>query len=179
MRAILVIIVAAFTIYATIGIVQKKMDARPFNHYDFPETMIVSNATEYDAADTISLYLAHHVLGLDTINLIFAYIPENLQEGEMEFYAFVQYLPFKKNQFLILLDKEEMSLSRLKKTLSHEFTHIDQYLRGDLVLYSNYAIWKGEDIYYGEVDYIDRPFEKEAFRDQGWINKDLNKYLYH
>lgn len=178
-RAVLMTIVTIFTIIAVIVLVQRKLDERPFTHYDFPDTMTVSNSTDYKVADTLSLYLAHKVLAMDTINLIFAYIPEHINEGDMEYYAFVQQLPFKKNQFLILLDREEMSLSMLKKVLAHEFIHIDQYVRGDIVIYPGYAIWKGEDIYFGEVDYKDRPFEQEALKLQGKVKRELNKHLYH
>jgi hypothetical protein len=169
--------VAVMTIIAVIGIIQKKMESRPFAHYDFPETIVVENSTNYKA-DTICMYLAHSVLGLDTANIMIVYIPEHLNEGQIEFYGIVQYLPFKKNQFLILLTREGMSLEFLKEVLSHEFVHIDQYLRGDLVMYPLFAIWKGEDVYLMETPYDERPFEKEAFKTQGKYLKQLNKVLY-
>lgn len=175
---IVVVAVAVMTLIAIAHLVQKKQEARPFAPYEFPETIVVENSTNY-RADTICMHLAHSILELDTINLILVYIPEHVNEGEMEFYAIVQYLPFKKNQFLILLNRDRLSLGKLKMALSHEFVHIDQYLRGDLSLYPKYAIWKGEDIYFGEVPYEDRPFEKEAFANQGKYLKQLNKFLYN
>lgn len=175
---VLIVIVAIFTIISVGTIIQKKKDARPFNQYDFPSTLVVANATEYDRIDTLCLYLAHHITGLDTINLIITYIPEHVNEGEMEFYGMIQMLPFQKNQFVLLLNRNQMSLSKLKETLSHEFVHVRQYISGDLVMYPLYAIWKGEDIYFGEVDYEDRPFEIEAFGNQRKITKELNKLLY-
>ena len=178
-RDALMTIVTIFTIIAVIVLVQRKLDERSFTYYDFPDTMTVSNSTDVKVADTISLYLAHHVLAIDTIDLIFAYIPEDDNNEEQEFYAFIQRLPFQKNQFIILLNREEISLSELKKFLSHEFIHIDQHVRGDIVMYPNFAIWKGEDIYFGEVAYGDRPFEQEALKWQGKIKRQLNKHLYH
>jgi hypothetical protein len=175
---IVVVAVAVMTIIAVASLIQKKRDARPFASYDFPQTIVVENTTDY-RADTICMHLAHSILELDTINLMLVYIPEHINEGEVEYYAIVQHLPFKKNQFLILLNKDRLSLCKLKMALSHEFVHIDQYLRGDLVMYPLYAIWKGEDIYFGETDYEDRPFEKEAFASQGKYVKKLNKALYN
>jgi hypothetical protein len=174
---ILIAVVAVMTIFAVGTIIQKKRDARSFAPVEFPETIVVENSTNY-RADTICMHLAHNILGLDTFNLIIVYIPEVLNEGEMEYYAIVQYLPFKKNQFLILLNRDGLSLSKLKMALSHEFVHIDQYLRGDLVLYPLFAVWKGEDVYLMETPYEERPFEKEAFQYQGKYLKQLNKVLY-
>lgn len=181
LHIVLWVILSAVLIFTIIGIlelVQKKKDARPFNQYDFPSTLVVENSTQYDKADTICLYLAHQVLGLDTLNLIIVYIPEVVQPKEMELYGIVQYIPFKPNQFLILLNRDKMSLTKLKETLSHEFVHIDQYLSGDLVVYPLFAIYKGEDVYLKEVPYEERPFEKEAFAIQGKFYKKLNKLLY-
>ena len=178
LRAVLITIVAIFTIITIITIVQKKRDARPFNHYDFSESLAVNNMTDYDKVDTLSLYLAHQILGLDTLNLIVVYIPEHINEGETEYYGIVQQLPFKKNQFIILLNKNKMSLTKLKETLSHEFVHIQQYISGDLVVYPLYAIYKGEDVYLKEIDYEDRPFEKDAFSKQHKYKRELDKLLY-
>jgi hypothetical protein len=124
------------------------------------------------------MHLAHSVLGLDTANIMIVYIPEHVNEGEIDFYAIVQYLPFRPNQFLILLTRDGMSMGMLKEALSHEFVHIDQYLSRDLVMYPKYAIWKGEDVYFGEIPYEERPFEKDAFQRQGKYLKSLNKVLY-
>jgi hypothetical protein len=171
-------VLLVFSLFFSIYLIQKKRDARPFNTYDFPSTLVVENATEYDRADTLCLYLAHQILGLDTINLILVYIPEHINDGETEFYGIIQYLPFRPNQFLILLNKNNLSLGKLKETLAHEFVHVDQYLRGDLQIYPLYAVWKGEEISFLETKYEDRPFEKEAFANQGSFVRKLNKFLY-
>ena len=174
---IVIAAVAVMTIIAVGGLIQKRRDARPFASYEFPETVVVENSTNY-RADTICMHLAHSILELDTINLILVYIPEHVNDGDMEFYGIVQMLPFKQNQFIILLSRKGMSLSKLKETLAHEFVHIRQYISGDLVVYPLYAVWKGEDVYLKEVPYEDRPFEKDAFRNQGKYLKQLNKALY-
>jgi hypothetical protein len=116
-------------------------------------------------------------LGVDTADIIIVYIPKQVNDGEMEFYGIVQHIPFKKNQFVILLNKE-LNMSKLKETLSHEFVHIEQYISGDLVMYPKYAIYKGEDVYFGEVLYWNRSFEKDALKEQGDVIKELNKLLY-
>lgn len=175
------IIVFVIFVLIVLGIIliQKKRDARPFNVYEFPSTLIVENTTNYNRADTIAMVLGNKILGLDTLNLMIVYIPDIVNSGEMEFYGIVQMLPFKTNQFLILLNRKNMGLSRLKETLSHEFIHIDQYLRGDLILLSDYAIWEGDTIFLDDAEYKERPFEKEAFTNQLIIKRKLEKLLYN
>ena len=176
-RAVLVFIVVINIVIALFIIAQRNRDAKQFNHRDFPESLAVNNMTDYEKADTISLYLAQQ-FGIPELNLIIVYIPEDINEEKTEFYGIVQQLPFKTNQFIILFDREEMSLTELKETLSHEFVHINQCISGDLVIYPNFAIWRGEDVYFGETNYKERPFEMEAFSKQRKVKKKLDKALY-
>jgi len=171
---IVLIVVLVIAFFVGLALWQKKHDVRPFNHYDFPETIQVNNATEH-RADTICMVLASEILGMDTLNMTIAYMP-TIKTQDTEFYGIIQMLPFRKNQFVMLL-KKDMSLSKLKETLSHEFVHIGQYIYGDLVLYPNYAVYTGDTVTF-DVEYKDRPFEKDAFKQQGNMEKELKKLLY-
>jgi len=171
------LLILVILVFVTLVIVQKKRDARPFNHYEFPSTLVINNYTDY-RADTLSLYLANKILNLDTLNLTIVYIPDVINDGEMEFYGIVQMLPFEKNQFIMLLSKKKLSLGKLKETISHEFVHIDQYISRDLIVYPGYAMFKGDSIVFKEVKYEDRPFEKDAFKRQDQFKKELEKLLY-
>ena len=141
------IVVAALLLF--IGFVifmnirQKRMDARPFVVYEYPETIKITNGTTFPKADTIILALAHQVFKMDTVEILLYYIPDHLNSGEMEFYGIVQQTPFDKKKFLILVNRK-LDLSDLFTTLSHEFIHIHQYDRGDLEINGKYAIWQGE-----------------------------------
>lgn len=181
MKKIWYILIIVFIILI-IGVVfsilrQKKQDTRSFKKVDFPKTILVQNGTEYNRADTIILVLADKIFNLDTLDIKVFHLPEIINEGEMEYYAIVQKLPFGQHQYLILL-KRDMSLSKIKVTLSHEFVHIKQYEKGELIMDFNYAMWKGEKIVFKDVEYEKRPFEIEAFQTQGKITKELNKELY-
>lgn len=174
---IILIITFIIGIFVILNFIQKKRDARPFNIYNFPETISIINGTKYEKADTIIFVLANKIFHLDTLDLIIYYIPDIINSGEMEYYAIVQHLLFGHNKYLILLNKN-LSLSKLKISLSHEFVHINQYQSGDLRFYATYAIYKGDSILFKDVKYEDRSFEKEAFFNQGKITKKLNKFLY-
>jgi len=173
---VLVAAVAVMTIIAIRNRVIEKQATTYFAPWNFPPSYSVQNNTDY-RADTICLYLAN-LLGLDTLNLIIVYIPEHVEDKDIEFSAFIQQLPFKKNQFLLMIKRDGISFSELKNILSHEFIHIQQYTSGDLVAYINFVIYKGEDVYLKEVPYDERPFEIDAFAKDGKLLKNLNHVLY-
>ena len=172
------LIVAIVIFFLVILVIkQSKKDQRPFNHFDFPETVMVTNGTHFEKADTLVMVLANIILDLDTVDIKIYYIPDVVNSGKMEFYGIVQQLPFGEHKYLILLNKK-LNLSKLKLTLSHEFIHIDQYERDDLFINGNMYDWKGETKFFSDVKYNDRPFEKEAMGEQGNVVKQLNKLLY-
>jgi len=156
---------------------QRKLDARPFVVYEYPESLTVTNGTSFSKADTIVLSLAHQIFKIDTLDILIYYIPEHINSGEIEFYGIVQQTPFDKKKFLILVNRK-MNLSKLFETLSHEFVHINQYDEGSLSIDGKYAIWKGDTINMLEMKYDARPFEREAFAKQTQISKELKKLLY-
>jgi len=173
---ILLSAVAILTIVAVLNRVAENKASRSFAPWAFPQTYDIQNNTDY-RADTICLHLAQ-LLELDTLNLIIVYIPDHVEEGDIEFSAFVQMLPFRKNQFILMMKRDGINFSKLKEVLSHEFVHIHQYTSGDLVAYTNFVIYKGEDVYLKEVPYDERPFEIDAFAEDGKLLKKLNNVLY-
>ena len=175
LRAVLVVIVAILTIIAIITHLQKKRDTRPFNYRTFPESIMITNGTDF-RADTIAMILAYDIFDIDEIDLKIYYLPEQDDESEIEFFGFVQQLPFGEHKYLILLNRK-MSFEKMKEVLSHEFVHIDQYERGDLIVSGKTYIWKGEP---GEITVYDTtlPFEREAFKSQYNVKKELDRYLY-
>jgi len=175
---IVLAIVAVVSLIVWLIVWQNKRDDRPFNQYDFPETINITNTTDHDRADTMCMVLANKILDLDTLNMIIVYIPEVINEGEMEFFGIVQHIPFKTNQFVLLLNPK-MSMSSLMETLSHEFVHIGQYIYGDLEVYPKYAKYAGDSIVFADVMYHNRTFEIEAFSQQSRINKELKRLLWN
>ena len=126
MKKIYILILVVFVaVIALLVVIQNKRDNRSFNYNEFPSTLVIENNTEH-RSDTMCLYLLQ-MFNVDTANIIIVYIPEHLNDGEMEFYGIVQHIPFKKNQFVILLNKK-LSITKLKETLYHEFVHIEQYI---------------------------------------------------
>jgi len=173
---ILVAAVAVMTVIAIRNLVLENRDVKSFASWNFPESYDIQNNTDY-RADTICMYLAN-LQGLDTLNLIIVYIPEHVKEKEVEYSSFVQMIPFKKNQFILMLKRDGISFSKLKIILAHEFIHMEQYISGDLVAYTNFVIYKGEDVYLKEIPYDERPFELDALSEGSKLLKKLNHVLY-
>jgi hypothetical protein len=63
--------------------------------------------------------------------------------------------------------------------LSHELIHLKQYNSGDLdVIGDGIVLWKGQKINVMDITYEQRPWEKEAFDNQGDVSVKIKKILY-
>ena len=63
--------------------------------------------------------------------------------------------------------------------LSHELVHLKQYETGDLQLIGDGKVtWKGETINVLDLNYEDRPWEREAFQTQTDVANKIKKILY-
>ena len=90
---------------------------------------------------------------------------------------------FKIQAVLSRAGKTNMYALHLKSDVSdiidiicHEMVHLSQYNRGDLSLSGTTFYWKGKE--YKNISYWDRPWEKEAKREQYKIEKQLKKLYY-
>jgi len=146
----------------------------------FPDTVVVNNATDKDV-DKIVKALAYNVLGYDTIDILIAKVPPHLENiDNIDIRAFIVKSIFADNVYTIYLS-ETLKPSEYKKVLSHEFIHVDQFQKGDLIqmgLRTDGIIYKGDTIFYKETDYDRRPHELDAYKKQGRIYNELDKVLY-
>lgn len=171
----LIIIVAFILAIISIFIIRQiKLDNRPFKDVKFSNSIYVENKTEYSKADTICHVLASKVMEFDTLIIHVGNLVVHSEEMDVDAVTLTH--EFDPLRFYIFLS-EELSISHLKKVLSHEFIHIEQFLRGDLKYKAPNYFWKGEKIEATEP-YNLRPFEKEAFMRDSEILKELNKALY-
>lgn len=169
------IILAIILLIVVLIKVQNKRDARYFKKQTFENTTNIVNYTEYERLDTIIFVLSENIFEFDTLNVNLYYIPKVLKNDRFEYYALVQELPF---GYYSIFIKKGLKLHKIKSILSHEFIHIEQYKKGDLEVYPNYATYKGEYIPFKTIEYKDRTYEIEAFKRQNKICKQLNNILY-
>lgn len=142
------------------------------HHYDYPNTITITNLTDYKEADTILYIMLNKVLKIDTVNINIAYNEELLNPQQLD--AVIHYTQID-NTYNLFLNKK---LSRpLKSVLAHEVIHLKQYYSGQLIMQDNIVIYNNQ-IYDYFLDYKDRPWEKDAFKNQSNILKQYNTYQY-
>jgi len=174
---IIIVVISMIIFLAYLNISQNKKDNRPFRKQDFPKTIIVENNTEYDKLDTIIYVLANKVFNLDTLEINVYPIKHKIDNENYEFYAYTNKIYFKSHSYIIYVNPN-LSFSDLKLTVSHEFIHIKQYERDDLEIIDNVAKFKGRKYDLRDIEYMDRPFEIEAFNKQNKILFKLDSFLY-
>lgn len=154
-------------------------EKRPFDTFEFPETLYVGNFTENVKADTIAKVILHELLGYDTLVVTFYPMPGAFEESkEIEFVAFLMKVEFSEREYIVFL-VDECSIGKLKMALCHEFIHLHQFETGELETLGEYGyVWKGDTVKYSEVEYEDRPYEIEAFQKGPKLERELNKILY-
>lgn len=183
MRKFLILISSIILIVSLLFLLvllQKRKDERFFKKYEFPDSIEIVNNTDYDRADTLLLVLIDKVLKEDSITIYLEYIPNHLSDKdfEYEYYGLAVEIPFGNNNFQIFL-KKDLSLTQIKRILSHEIVHVEQYKNNTLqILLDSKYLWKGYIHSFKDVKYEDRPFEKEAFKKEKLYYKELEKYLY-
>lgn len=174
-KLVLIVLFIIITFIIVSILIHKKQESRPFKKYDFPESLVIENNTDYERIDTIVLVLAYKIFNLDNNTIIINNIPKYFLNKDIEYYGIVQKYSF--NNTYIIFVKENMSTSKLKTVLSHEFIHIQQYENG-LIMTDEYVIYNGDKIYFDKVEYENRSYEIEAFKKQYKIKKQLNNLLY-
>jgi len=176
------------TIYIIIGVVLtvvlliyllSRIPKREFNDFDFPSTLVVENFTDNEKADTISMVILNKLLGYDTMTVTIYPMPGIFEKDDkMEYFAFIQRVPFEEHRYLLFLQKDA-SVGRMTYVFPHELVHLKQFELGHLRTIGEYGyVWMGDTVRYVDVKYEDRPYEREAMAYGRILEKKLNTILY-
>lgn len=174
---VIIAVIAMVVTLMYLSINQHKIDNRPFKKQDFPKTIVVENNTEYERIDTIVYVLASNIFNLDTLKVIIYPMINKINSEKYDFYAYTSKIYFKSHEYLVFINPK-LSFSNLKMTMSHEFIHIEQYEKDGLEIINNLATFKGRKYDLRDIEYMDRPFEIEAFNEQNEILIKLDSLLY-
>lgn len=169
-----VILALGLIIYLISRIPKKEMDS-----FTFPDTIEVSNHTETETVDTITMVILNKVMGYDQMKIDIYDMPGIFKgDGETELIAFIEDVPFEEHRYKIYL-KENVRLGTLLSVLPHEMVHLKQHEEGRLQVIKGLGyVWEGDSALYKEVPYDDRPYEKEAYVEGPIIKRQLTKILY-
>lgn len=176
----ILIIVGVILLLGLIIFLLTKLPKREFNTFTFPSTMVAKDYTKSTMSDTITMVILNKILEYDTMKIEIFPIPSifKKKDGDIEIIAFISPVPFEKHRYKIYL-KKDVSIWQLITVLSHEMVHLKQYEDGRLqVIEGKGYVWEGDTTLYHEVEYKDRPYEKEAFVKEVKIKRQLNKMLF-
>ena len=178
------------TIYIIIGVILAlgliiylltKIPKKEFDSFTFPETIEVVNHTESKMVDTMTMVILNKVMGYDEMKIDIYDMPDIFKpssDDENELIAFIAEVPFEDHRYKIFL-KEDVRLATLFGVFSHEMVHLKQHEDGRLqVIEGRGYVWEGDSALYTEVEYGDRPYEKEAIVESPIIRRKLINILY-
>jgi hypothetical protein len=151
------------------------------NKFRFPSTINVTNATKFDDVDIISKVIVNKIFKYKNISISIFHMYKPVIAEEIEIKAYIVPVKSQKHKYLLFIN-ENSNLFLLKKMLCHEFVHLDQYEKGDLIYdfdQNTHVIYKGQKIYYHLTSYSERPYEIDAFIREKEIYKQLNRLLYN
>lgn len=140
---------------------------------EFSPKYTVINQTKIPYLDTI-VQAGLISLNSDSVNIrIFPLeIAKNIQIQGVDLKAFVTGTG---SVYVIYI--EDSGRSKDIEILSHELVHLKQYQDKRLVINGQVSIWLGDTL--NIKSYNDRPWEIEAFRKQGELDKNIRKLLYN
>lgn len=151
---------------------------KKFNHFDFPNTVLVTNHTNYEHADTLAMVILNKIFSYDTIEVNIYYMPTDIGNDEIQVQAFIKKNPYVKHNYLLFVKRTDLAIS-IDKIISHEMIHVKQLESGILVqVDTDKYIYDGKEFQFSKVSYNKRPQEIDAFRNENKVLSKLNNLLY-
>lgn len=143
----------------------------------FSPTIEIVNGTDYDI-DTTLLTIADKILELDTLTIRVYYSRITLeQDGVIVNNFAIKNVP--PHDYSIFVGKE-LNKAMVRKVIAHEMAHIKQYESGRLIeIDKGIMQYDGKIINLSKTEYKNRPFEIDAFNEQGRILSMLNRIVYN
>ena len=143
-----------------------------FKIINFSNENGVRNTTQNQYLDTI-VQVGLDALELKGVSVLVKDMDKDRKIGDYEVEA---YIVGSDKQYIIFVNP--MSRDRALEVLSHELIHLFQSERRKLQKRSNYLIWEGDTILNpNEIEYSDRPWEKEAFLFGRHLEKEIREQL--
>lgn len=146
---------------------------RPFTQVILNEKNAVNNFERPAFYDTI-IKVGLDIMMIDGVIVNVAKLSDGAKsnfDGDLK--AHVRYF---NGSFYLFID--EMSREEAITVISHEIIHMKQYLDEDLIFENGSVIWRGQQFSLESVDYDNRPWEKEAFDNEGSVSEDIQKIVW-
>ena len=169
---LVVVIIVGFLIYLAVT-----KEEKYFDKVELPKTTMVLNRSPHNYLDSI-VYVGVYELNLTPqVIYIKELTDDNQPKGDIEDLELQAYIQSKGSQYIIWIRK--MNRSKYLKVLSHELIHLEQHEQGRYEIYKDRVVFEGVTYTVGNIpDYMDRPWEKEAYSRQHKLQEKIENRLY-
>jgi predicted metallopeptidase len=146
-----------------------------FNQVELSNNNIITNSEGIAFYDTI-ISVGLDYAGIYGVNVVVSELTDGAKEqfssGELK--AHVRYF---NGVFYLFLDK--FNRREAIEVISHEIIHIIQYNSGQLVYENSELYWEGQKYDLENMDYENRPWEREAFSRETDLGMKVYNELYN
>jgi hypothetical protein len=180
---IILIIVASLIVGLIVFLLLRDEKQAYFKEVTYDINNIITNSSSYPFMDTL-LHVGLNELQIkDNYILVKELTPSYANylfiNGDLDIYAMM----VGKDQQYIIFIKDGLSRDKVLSVISHELIHLNQYHNNDLMVdYLNQMVyWKDHEYafnYLGHIEYMERPWEKEAFRLEPDLKNAIKSILY-
>ena len=163
---VIVLLILLFLIF------KSKKEERAFNKVELSNFSTIDNLVFPTYYDTV-LSVAMKEMGVGGYVIVgqLSDVAKSNFDGDLK--AHIRYFNSKFYLFTGKMNRDESI-----EVLCHEVIHMQQYSSGDLVYDNNFIIWKGDKMELNSKEYMDRPWEKDAFDRQSQLIKSVESVLY-
>lgn len=176
-RNILIALLSALVVLSTILFFTVNVSAKEeyFNQVELSDNNFVTNNLGFEFYDTI-ISIGLDEAGIKGANVVVSELSSTAKDqfssGELK--AHVRLF---NGTFYLFLDKYDRK--EAIEVISHEIIHMVQYNNGQLVYENNELYWEGEKYDLENLDYENRPWERDAFSNQSGLYSKVYNKLYN
>lgn len=173
MKKIVILLCVMLMIILQYQIISTKDNGRPFNKVSFNDNNKVLNKVGLKYMDTVVLAGLNRLDIKNTNVLIKEFKIESIED--IETIAYIEHIGTIYIIWIRKIDKEECI-----EVLSHELIHLKQYINNRVEVNDGHVVWLGNKILNEDIpEYLERPWELEAFAKQGVLKNKIENILYN
>lgn len=154
-------------------IIYNKEDEKPFNLVELSKNNQIVNRTKTTYYDTIVS------VGLDAMDIrnVPVIIIELTEQTKKQFEGSLKaHIRYHEGVYYLFIGNEKRFDAI--QIIAHEIIHINQYNTKQLIFDGEMITWEGQPFGLNDLEYNDRPWEKDAFDKQGDLTARINILLY-
>lgn len=170
-----------FSILIIISIITYVESRKVTKKFVFTDNNLVLNGTDY-GIDTLTRVVLSEVYQMDSVDILIGYMPSPLEgvklDNGLPLAAYIVPHPYKEKSYFIFMSRY-LDKTTLLIAITHELVHAKQYYSGDLVKIDEAIyIYKGDTINAMDIEYMERAYERDAYKEESQVIRKLRDILY-